>query len=249
MFQDTTAVDTLLTSLSESGGGQNLLDIIGLAGGFQWPILFVFVLGLGALMNTLVRLFNDERESKELQSWEIQTMKTQEFRTAAKQGGQSIYHALLRRLLRRIEFTSDHGTLLKTVAVVIQDQRDRLAMTEKLVNYCSNACGAIGFTGTLVGIYSSFAAGGTDPKTIFIGISLALVSTLLGVVASLLLETADTFVSRYVGKRYAVSREWGEDLCARMSHLMKSRNQIRAKKSRNAQPSRKRTSSKTKAST
>lgn len=244
--KDTTSIDTLLTAMSETGGGQNILDIVGLAGGFQWPILFVFVLGLGALMHTLMRLFNDERESKDLRKWEIQEMKTKDFRDAAKQGGQSVYHTLLSRLLRRIEFTSDHGALLKTVSAVIQMQDDRLAMTNKLVTYCSSASGGLGLAGTLVGMYSSFAAAGTDPSAVYVGISLALVSTLLGVAASLVLEAAETFVSRYAGKQYAVSREWGEDLCARMSHLMKSSNRTRVPKSRNSQPSGKRSSSKAK---
>jgi len=244
--QDTTTIDTLLTTMSEAGGGQSILDIIGLAGGFQWPIMFVFVLGLGALMNTLIRLFNDDRESRELRKWEIQNMKTKDFRDAEKQEGQSVYHTLLSRLLQRIEFTSDHGALLKTVSAVIQMQDDRLAMTNKLVTYCSSAAGGLGLAGTLVGMYSSFAAAGTDPSAVYVGISLALVSTLLGVAASLVLEAAETFVTRYAGKQYAISREWGEDLCARMSHLMKSSNRIRTPKSRNSQTSRKRTSSEAK---
>lgn len=244
--QDTTSLDTLLSAMSETGGGQNILDIISLAGGFQWPILFVFVLGLGALMNTMMRLFNDERESKELRKWRIDQMRTKDFRDAVKQEGQSVYHTLLNRLVQRIEFTSDHGALLKTVAAVIQMQDDRLAMTNKLVTYCSSAAGGLGLAGTLLGMYSSFSAAGTDPNTVYVGISLALVSTLLGVAASLVLEAAETFVTRYAGKQYAVSREWGEDLCARMSHLMKSSQQIRARKSRNSQPARKRTSPKSK---
>ena len=40
--------------------------------------------------------------------------------------------------------------------------------------------------GTLVGMYTIFSAAGTDPQTVYVGISLALVSTLLGVAVSLL---------------------------------------------------------------
>lgn len=230
--QDTTALDTHLLPLADAGGGQNLLDIIAYAGGFQWPIFFVFVLGLGALMNTMVRLFNDGRESTELRQWDIAKMLTDDFRRWDKKGGQSVYYSILSRLLRRLDFTSDHGALLKTVAAVIQRQNDRLAMTNKLVAYCSSAAGGLGLAGTLVGMYSLFAASGTDPAAVYVGIALALVSTLLGVAASLILEAAETFVSRVAGKQSAAAQDWGEDLCARMSYLMKSKNKIAAKKAR-----------------
>ena len=232
MPPDSISADTLLEALVPSGGGQNLLDIIGLAGGFQYPILLLFVLGLGALMNTLIRMFHDSKESRTLREWDIMTQKTQDFREVSKQEGQSVYHILLRRLVHRIQFTSDHGALLKTVAVVLQVQEERIALTSKLVTYCSSAAGGLGLAGTLVGMYSSFAAAGTDPSTVTVGISLALVSTLLGVFTSLILETAETFVSRYVKKQYAASREWGEDICARMSHLQRTANAIRKQKSK-----------------
>ena len=219
-FADSTSIDSVALGMIQTATeGQNLLDLIGLAGGFQWPILFVFVLGLGTLMNTLVRLFNDSRQSTTLRGLDIKTMKTQDFRDLAEQSGESIYHSLLRKITRRSKFTSDHGSLVKSVGLVMQVQHESLQLTHKLVTYCSSAAGGLGLAGTLVGMYSSFAAAGTDPNSVYVGISLALVSTLLGVAASLLLETAETFVSRYATRQFASGRDWGEDVCARLSHL------------------------------
>ncbi len=219
-YADSTANDSLSMVVTQSSdGGQNLLDLIGLAGGFEWPILFVFVLGLGALMNMLVRVFNDNRQSKELRAMDIESMKADDIRKIADKPGQSIYHSLLRGITLRAKFTSDHGSLLKSVAVTIQTQQESIQLTNKLVTYCSSAAGGLGLAGTLVGMYSSFAAAGTDPNSVYVGISLALVSTLLGVAASLVLETAETFVSRYASREFTHGRQWGEDLCARLSHL------------------------------
>ncbi len=215
----TTQAQDTLASASDPSAAQNILDIIGLAGGFQWPILLVFVLGLAALMNTLVRLYHDGVQSKSLRNMDTDSMEARDFQSEAEKPGQSIYHNLLQRLLRRSQFTSDHGGLLKTVGAVISDQQESFSLTNKLVTYCSSAAGGLGLAGTLVGMYSSFAAAGTDPNTVYVGISLALVSTLLGVAASLILEAAETFVSRYAGKHLAKGRAWGENVATRMSYL------------------------------
>jgi len=232
-FADTTFVDSVAMNVLQSATeGQSILDFIGLAGGFQWPILCVFVLGLGALMNTLVRIFNDGRQSTHLRQLDLDTMKTQDFRNIANQQGESIYHSLLRKITQRARFTSDHGSLLKSVGIVMEVQDKSLQRTNKLVTYCSSAAGGLGLGGTLVGMYSSFAAAGTDPNSVYVGISLALVSTLLGVAASLLLETAETFVSRYATAQFAEGREWGEDVCARLSHLKQTASLIAGRKAK-----------------
>ena len=226
--QAVTTPDTLSSiGSADPSAAQNIIDIIGLAGGFQWPILFVFVLGLGALMNTLVRLYLDDRQSKSLRAMNTGSMKTEDFRAAAQVKGETIYHRLMRRLVRRTQFTSDYGGLLKTVGAAVSVEQESFALTNRLVTYCSSAAGGLGLAGTLVGMYSSFAAAGTDPNTVYVGISLALVSTLLGVAASLILEAAETFVNRYASKRLAKGRAWGEDMCARLSYLSGSSQQIR----------------------
>ena len=217
-----------ILSQQDSGGGQNILDLIGLAGGFQYPIFLVFVLGLGALMNTLVRVFNDGRSSTELRALDLKAMKTGDLKKASKHGGQSIHHTLLRKILHRTQYTQAHGDLLKTVGIVMQVQQEAHDMTTKLVTYCSSAAGGLGLAGTLVGMYSSFAAAGTDPNSVYVGISLALVSTLLGVAASLILETAETFVSRYAQKQSSRGRMWGEEVCARLSDLKLTADRINA---------------------
>jgi len=117
-------------------------------------------------------------------------------------------------------------------------------MANKLVSYCSNSAGALGLAGTLVGMYSSFSAAGTDPNSVYVGISLALVSTLLGVAVSLLLETAETIVSRFAGKQLSMSRSWGDDVSARMADLMRASKEIRKRKSRTRQSPPKTTQSK-----
>lgn len=233
------------TALSQITGEspRSILEFIALAGGFEWPILGVFVLGLGALMHTLVRLYQDDRQSRELRQMDMSGMITKDIRNAAKLPGQSVYHSILSGLTRHGQFAPDHGGRIKTVAAAVAAQQEAFTLTHRLVIYCSGAAGGLGLAGTMVGMYLSFAAAGTDPRTVFTGISLALVSTLLGVVASLILEAANTFVNHFASKYLAQGREWGEDVCVRLSSL--SRTAARMKSQRRAAPKKSPTKSNT----
>lgn len=229
--QDSAALDPLTTESSRS-----LIDIIGLAGGFQWPIMIVFILGLGALMHTLVRLYQDDRQSRVLREIDLSASKTKDIREAADLPGQSVYHEILKGLARHGKFAPNHASRVQTVAAAVATQQGSFTLTHKLVTYCSGAAGGLGLAGTLVGMYSSFAAAGTDPSTVYAGISLALVSTLLGVAVSLILEAADTFVHRYAAQYLAKGKDWGEEVCVRLSDLARTAARIQASRKSSKKP-------------
>ena len=227
LIQDSTA---LAQTVSDPSAARNILDIIGLAGGFQYPILIVFVLGIGSLMHTLVRIYQDKRQATALLNLDLGYVKTADLRSAAELSGQSIYHLLLRGLVQRTQVDSDHTALTRTVTGILRSEQEASGLTHKVVDYCSSAAGGLGLAGTMVGIYSTFSAGSTDPSTLFVGIALALISTLLGVAASLILEAADTFVSRYATKYHAHGREWGEAVAMRLSQLRQASLRVRRSK-------------------
>ena len=223
LVQDTTEV----FPVNSPSSAQNILDVISLAGGFQWPILGVFVLGLALLAQTMIGVYRDHVSTKLLRSLDLEHVKTGDLRSAADLAGQSTYHVLLRGLLRRLELDAEHSSLVRVVSGVLKTKAEDLEITRRVVAYCSSAAGGLGLAGTLVGIYASFASAGTDPNTVFMGISLAVVSTLLGIAASLLLEAADTAVMRYTTRHLAEARAWGETVAERLVSL-----QLRAGRAR-----------------
>ena len=198
---------------------RTLLEFLELAGGFQWPILGVFVLGLTALSLTLARLYLDGRSARELRRASIRTADFDTIRQLARHEGESLYHRLMAGVVERARIRLGPDSMLESV-------RGQLAAAEKghdrihrLVRYCSDAAGGLGLTGTLVGMYASFSAAGSDPQSVYAGISLALVSTLLGIAASLLLGAADTGVKQASGRYIEACREWGEALCLRLAKV------------------------------
>ena len=215
LVQDSAAV---LPDNSPSSA-QNILDVIGLAGGFQWPILGVFVLGLALLAQIIVGTYRDHVSATMLRKLDIERVSTRDLRSAATLEGQSTYHLLLRGVLRRFQLDTEHSSLVRAVSGILKAKEESLGITRRVVAYCSSAAGGLGLAGTLVGIYVSFASAGTDPNTVFVGISLAVVSTLLGIAASLMLEAVDTFVMRFTSRHLADSRAWGEGVAERLISL------------------------------
>ena len=215
LVQDTTGV--LVDNAPSSA--RNVLDVIALAGGFQWPILGVFILGMGLLSQIIVGVYRDHVSAKMLRSIDIEHVKTAELRSASTLDGDSTYHSVLRGVLRRIQLDTEHASLVRAVSGVIKTKEVSLGITRRVVAYCSNAAGGIGLAGTLVGIYVTFASGATDPQAVFVGIALAIISTLLGAGASLLLDAADTAVMRYTTRHLQEARAWGETVADRLVSL------------------------------
>ena len=229
LVQDSAAV---LPENSPSSA-QNILDVIGLAGGFQWPILGVFVLGLALLAQIIVGIYRDHVSATTLRSLDIEYVTTADLRSASTLEGQSTHHLLLRGLLRCFQLDTKHSSLVRAVSGILKAKEESLGITRRIVAYCSSAAGGLGLAGTLVGIYVSFASAGTDPNTVFVGISLAVVSTLLGIAASLMLEAADTLVMRFTARHLADSRAWGESVAERLVSLHLETERARSRRNRN----------------
>ncbi|MDE2833834.1 MAG: MotA/TolQ/ExbB proton channel family protein [Bacteroidota bacterium] len=199
------AADSLVLPV-DPGGRVSALDLLGQAGGFQWPILATLAVGLVVLMLCLVRLFFDRRASGCLIGMPVDSVTQQQLETALAQSEGSLYARFLKGLLvvhRAGGAFHALGQEIKSISAAAHASYQR---TERLVAYCSSTAGGLGLLGTLVGIYTLFSAGTRDPQVIFAGIAVAVASTLLGLVVSILLELLETLAHRWVS-RYAESAE------------------------------------------
>ena len=94
------------------GSPQSLLDVIGQAGGFQWPILGVFVLGMAAVIQALVRVQGEKRRARALAGLTVPVAKTSDFEIATQQGGDSLHHRIMDAIMKRLELDASSEGLL-----------------------------------------------------------------------------------------------------------------------------------------
>ena len=213
-----------------SGGGlpsaESLISIIRQAGGFEWPILGLFVLGMAVAARLALRVYMADRAAAPLKAIDIDSANTPDLRAAADIKGHSAYHAVIRGLMEVRDIGREHYgqyPVDRLPALLDEDAtKQALGSTRQYIRYASEMCGGLGLIGTLVGMYAAFQTTGRDVDAMFTGITLALVSTLLGMVTSVILQTAGTLVDRYAFRHLGAVQAWGTAVCARMGTISKS---------------------------
>jgi len=199
-LQDTTNVSTSELSFS-------MIKLLGQAGGFQWPILAVFIAGIAVLMLCLVRLAQDYFAARPLMRLPIESMSYADLIQIQRGISESLYTRLLSGLLQLHHSPEAMG---QEVSDIASSARATYHRTQRMVNYCSSTAGGLGLLGTLVGIYALFSTGTRDAQMIFAGIAIAVVSTLLGIVTSILLEFFEAVMHGYMSRYIESAQTWAQ---------------------------------------
>ena len=170
-------------------------------GGFMWPILVLLVLGL---MICLERLWTLTRASVNTRKFLIKV------KQALKEGGinqaikvcentrgpvASIFHAGLMRADRGVENVEKSISNAGSIEMAFMEQG--LVWLSTIVSIAP----MLGFTGTVWGMIKAFdaikQANDISPSIVAGGISIALLTTLFGLVVAIIIQTAHNFfVSR-----------------------------------------------------
>ena len=204
------------TLLSQEIQTFSILELFSQAGGFQWPILAVLTAGLIVLMLRVVRLVRDHLAARPLMRLRLDSITYAALTNAQRSAADSLYTRLLSGMLQLHRNPEAMGREVSDVATAAHTAYRR---TQRIINYCSSTAGGLGLLGTLVGIYALFSAGTRDPQTIFAGIAIAVVSTLLGIVTSILLEFFETLMHGHVSRYIESAQVWAQKVRSRVLFL------------------------------
>ena len=185
----------------------SILELFSQAGGFQWPILAVLIAGLIILMLRMVRLIRDDLAARPLKQLSLNSITFSALLEARKRAADSLYTQLLSGLIQLHRSPEAMGREVSDIATASHAAYER---TQRMVNYCSSTAGGLGLLGTLVGIYALFSTGTRDAQTIFAGIAIAVVSTLLGIITSILLEFFEAVMHGYVSRYIESAQMWAQ---------------------------------------
>lgn len=201
-------------------GADSLLELFSQAGGFQWPILAVLVAGLLVLAARFVRLFFDRLAARRLKRMPVDSLHLADLALVLGASGESLYARLLSGMLEVWRACpGDASALGQEVGSVAGAARATYARTERLVAFLSSSAGGLGLLGTLVGIYVLFSSGSRDAETVFAGIAIAVVSTLLGIVVTIVLELLETAVQGWTSRYIEAAENWAAAVRYRLMAL------------------------------
>jgi len=180
-------------------------------GGFMWPILFVFIIGLMFVIERAISLSKATVNTKQFVMKVNQTLNEQgvdaakEICATTRGPIASVFHAGLLRIDRGVEQVEKN---------IMNAGQIELAFLEKNLVWLSTVIAIapmLGFTGTVSGMVGAFdaiaAANDIQPSIVADGISQALLTTLFGLIVAMIIQFANNFFVSMIDKIVAEMQE------------------------------------------
>ena len=101
---------------------------------------------------------------------------------------------LLQQMLATFKKTSKAAIIGEEVDRYLNEERQSFETFQRVIYFLSDSAGALGLLGTVWGIFQTFHAGKLDGPTILQGMSISLVTTLVGLIISLVLNMGATSI-------------------------------------------------------
>lgn len=205
--------------LQEAPPAQSLLTVFSHAGGFQWPLLGILLAGLFVLAVRFAHSAFDRRASRSLQRLTLGKATPEDFARELRLCEDSLYARMLAGMLELWHAGAPVAAIGQEARGLVSAAHAAYARTERIVGFLSSAAGGLGLLGTLVGIYLLFSAGTRDAEAIFAGIAVAIGSTLLGIVVTIVLELLEALLHAWASRHVEAAGEWGAQVRYRLLAL------------------------------
>jgi len=206
---------------------KTMLELFKLAKGIGYLLVIVFVLGILFIFQKWFVLI---RERNDAQKIPINNMKTMSYDDITKmvtkvkedkvvliddEGQETEKIPLLKRIFRRKKASAFQ--LLQKLFKIFDAQKTTVSFNEEASNYIqylkdmfnpfmtrlsflSDTAGALGLLGTVWGMFLVFYKGSPDPEDTLQGMGIALATTIIGLVVSIILNSFTTVVSNLFDK-------------------------------------------------
>jgi len=176
-------------------------------GGFlMWPIYGTFVLGIMIVIYQFVKLHFDKKRTPPLLLKNIEEADIEDiWRLAEKHTGTHL-GALIDKLCVIYKRNKNILALQEELEGFLKTTKERFEVVRSFIVLLSDTAGALGLLGTVWGIYVTFMPGKLESQQIITGMGIALVTTLGGLVVSIILN----FAIAWMNARFHSRLEWVE---------------------------------------
>lgn len=218
-----------LVPFQSAPGGFALGDFWSLtqqAGPLRWPIFFILGVGLVQVFAKLHELMRDRRVSKALSSIDLTTATLPQISTYVAQQEESMLSSLQSTMINVFQTRSSEGMLHDEISNFVSFQKDQFGTFRRRMEFLSDTAGALGLMGTVWGMFTVFFQGTSEQDVILRGMGIALITTLLGLVVSIILNFSATELSTFFGKRLEQVSRKSDELRFRLLELAAERNGV-----------------------
>ena len=181
------------------------------AGPLRWPIFFVLGFGLVQVFIKLYELIRDRQLSVDLTAADFARMDLDSITTLIARQDETMLSSLQSTMVNVFQTRPGEGLLHDEISNFVVFQQDQFSSFHRRMEFLSDTAGALGLMGTVWGMFTVFFQGTAEQDVILRGMGIALITTLLGLVVSIILNFSTTELSTFFGKRLdAVSRKSDE---------------------------------------
>lgn len=208
------------TEISDIG---SFWELTKLGGKVRWAIFAVLVVGIILIIQKIVQLIAEQHQSKPLLGVSINSMTLEEITRTVDESPKNMIKELFEMLIEIFETTGQSAVFHEEIANFVTYQQDRFKTFNNRLAFLSDTAGALGLLGTVWGMFQTFFGGNMDKQVILDGMGVALITTLMGLVVSIILNFFGTEIFSFFNKRLEVLQIKADEFRMRISRIEKSR--------------------------
>ena len=171
------------------------------AGPLRWPIFLILAFGLVQVFVKLWELIRDGRVSAKLGSVDLASMSLRDITELLRAQDESMLSSLQATMLNVFETRPGEGLLHDEISNFVAFKQTQFEVFRRRMDFLSDTAGALGLMGTVWGMFTVFFQGSAEQDVILRGMGIALITTLLGLVVSIILNFSATELSTFFGRR------------------------------------------------
>ena len=176
-------------------------DMLDQAGGWRYPIFAVFAFGIFFSIFQAFTLTMNTINTKPIKNTNFTKIDVKKIEKLAKKYPKSAMASMIDMLLRMYQSTGKLNTFDQNVTHFITILEEKISKYRNWMEYLSDSAGALGLLGTVVGMWMTFQGGGgggtLPPEVVIQGMGIALITTLLGLIVSLILNLLKTVINNH----------------------------------------------------
>ena len=173
--------------IGEIGDIQTFWSLTRMGGGISFAIFGILAFGIFLIALQIYELAIDRRHGRQLLETNYRQYSVNDVTKIVKNSPSSLIARLYSVLLSIFHTTGTTSDFHDEIANYIQLQQNRFGTFKSRLAFLSDTAGALGLLGTVWGMFVTFFGGNLDSQRILNGMGLALITTLIGLVVSMIL--------------------------------------------------------------
>ena len=216
--------EATVEAVDEAGEGTvldelNMWELVEQAGPIRYPIFAILIIGVFLISYKVMELWLDSRKATTLRNTPFTDFSLDQISKTLSRQPQHMLSVVMAKLLNVFQTNRNADYLHDEISNFARFRQDAFNSFRNRIDFLSDTAGALGLLGTVWGMFMVFSSGTLERDAILAGMGLALMSTLLGLLVSIMLNFASTLTEGYFTKRLSRVTNKADELRFRLIEL------------------------------